>query len=81
MRRLLLAFPLILLASCDAPQGRTDVGTVLDIAAKLRYFHDERTGECFAAITTIEDVALNHVQITWVPCDPKVLALIVSRGQ
>ncbi len=64
------------LLGCDAPQIKTQAGTVKDIASQLRYFHDERTGECFAAITTLDDVVMNHVQITWVPCDPKVLEMI-----
>ncbi len=71
-----LVILLITLAGCDAPQMKPQSGTVVDIASKLRYFHDKRTGECFAAVTTIDDVVLNHVQITWVPCSPKVLELI-----
>lgn len=66
----------LVLISCDAPQAKPEANTVKNIAANLRYFHDERTGECFAAVTTIDDVAFNHVQITWVPCNPKVMELI-----
>lgn len=69
----------LLASACDAPQSKPSASTVLAIAQKLRYFHDERTGQCFAAVTTIDDPLLNHVQITWVPCDPAVLKII--RGE
>lgn len=44
-------------------------------ADNLRYFHDERTGLCFAAMNSqIEGYA--STSITNVPCTDKVLAII-----
>lgn len=78
MKKLLMVL-LLALTACDAPQMKPESTTVLSIASHLRYFHDERTGECFAAVTTLDDVAFNHVQVTWVPCSPRVLAIIGGR--
>ena len=42
----------------------------------MRYFRDERTALCFAAIEHMNSGQItNGFTVTWVPCDPKVLEL------
>ena len=70
-------FLLALLAMCgcgDAPQVAPSASTVRETASNLRYFHDARTDLCFAAVGQMNgNTFTSAVQITWVPCNDKVM--------
>ena len=78
--RLIIIIAVLTLSSCDAPQSNPSVAATVQAASKLRYFQDDRTGLCFAAMAQMNGntwtAALN---ITWVPCEPKVLEIIKSK--
>jgi hypothetical protein len=78
MKQFVVLSLVALLAAC-APQVRTvDQGTADAVTNNLTYVRDERANQCFAIvasrrITTVND---SNLTLTWVPCDPEVLALI-----
>lgn len=65
---------ILAMCGCDAPQNAPSASTTRTTASNLRYFHDVRTDLCFAAVGQMNGTSLTSaVQITWVPCNDKVM--------
>ncbi len=69
----------LLLIACDASQSKPSPETVGEAAQNLRYFHDARTGLCFAAVSQLNGELIMQVQVTNVPCNSEVLKLIGGK--
>ena len=79
MKYVLLAAALVsLLCSCDVRPSTPARSTTNNSIASLQYGQDRRTELCYAVVESkgIIDVHAKSMTITWVPCEPKVLALI-----
>jgi hypothetical protein len=66
------------LVACDNYQMKPSDGAVRDAPDKLRYFHDSRTGLCFAGLSEASSGTVYQMQITNVPCTPDVLRIIAQ---
>jgi hypothetical protein len=64
------------LVGCDSLQTKPSDAALTNMSEDIRYFQDARSGQCYASIGQRTDSIHPSLQITWVPCDPKVLALV-----
>lgn len=69
--KIILSLIAIALLSCN-PVTTTTTNTT-ELSYDLSYFKDERTGLCFATLTSI-NTAGSTVSITCVPCDSITLS-------
>lgn len=65
MKKLILFFAVIMLASCQM----NDITDNSKIIENITYFKDERTGLCFASVNSHSYGANVITSITCVPCD------------
>lgn len=76
-----LVFTLIIacfLTGCGVSVSKTSSGIAQEAVNKLTYAQDQRTGLCYAVVSSSSATHVNDqgMTITWVPCEPKVLAQI-----
>lgn len=64
------------LMGCDSMQVKPSDSALNNMSEDIRYFQDSRSGQCYASIGQRTGSIHPSLQITWVPCDPKVLALV-----
>ena len=76
-----LPFVVVLLAACGVSTSKPSSGTASAAVHKFTYTQDTRTGQCYAMVSTSSALHVNDqgMTITWVPCDPKVIALINEK--
>lgn len=77
----LLLIPIIAsiaITGCSQHPSRMSASDAVDMATKLRYVHDQRTGLCFAVVASRKtaDTDQNGFTVTYVPCTDAVLGLI-----
>jgi hypothetical protein len=74
----LLFVSLMVLAGCGQNPSTVDRRTVADFVNHLTYFKDSRVDVCYAVVASRGDLDVhqNGFTITYVPCTPKVEALI-----
>lgn len=66
------------LIGCGANVSKPSQNTAHEAVNKLTYAQDLRTGLCYAVVSSASIVHVNDqsITVTWVPCEPKVLAQI-----
>lgn len=66
------------LSACDARTSKPSHGTAANAVANFRYVRDPRTDLCYAVMDSSHfgSATDTSMTVTWVPCDPKVLAEI-----
>ena len=78
MRRLAVVILALMLVGCSVGTSKPNEQTTKTVVERLAYIQDSRTGLCFAMISTSHalQVSDDGLSITWVPCEPKVMAQI-----
>ena len=74
----ILAICTLVTSGCGVSVSRTGNSTAREAVDKLTYAQDYRTGLCYATVSSSSAFHVNDqgMTITWVPCEPKVLAQI-----
>ena len=72
---------ILILSACGVNVSQPSKLTAQLAVDKLVYAQDSRTGLCFAAVSVFPVGHMNDASmtITWVPCEPKVLAQLEMR--
>lgn len=78
MRIVIIALTAFLVTGCAPSVTKIDSSQAGSTAQLLTYAQDKRTGLCFATVGAhkFNDPLSGSLTITWVPCNPEVLALI-----
>ena len=76
----LLVLAAVTLTSCGVSVSKTSTSTAKDAVEKMTFAQNSSTGQCFGVVSTSKAMQANDnsMTITWVPCDPKVLAEIAK---
>ena len=72
---------LTLLGGCGVGLSKPSDSKAREAVRKLTYVKDDKSGNCYAVVSTshVTNPSDDGMSITWVPCSPKVLALIANQ--
>jgi hypothetical protein len=78
IRNLAIIIVSIAVGGCGVSASKTSARTANNAVNELTYAKDERTGICYAVVSSSSALHVNDqgMTITYVPCDPKVIELI-----
>jgi uncharacterized protein YceK len=77
---LILIAAVVALSGCGVSVSKTSESTAKDAVEKMTFARNTATGQCFGVVSSSKAMTANDnsMTITWVPCDPKVLAEIAK---